>query len=143
MPSVMTRPHLQIDDRGPIPFVIDEWIGEAANHIWLIRAGIASVNDQGDESFAGSLAGLSIAVVSQSANTSPTQTILRVPQLTSIHGPGPMAAGRGTQAAPSWWGGSPCDYYNYFNNTSPKTPSFAVATWNGITACGPNAQLGR
>lgn len=142
-PSLVSRPLIKIDDRGPIPFLIEEWAGEAAGHIWLVRAAIASVSAQGDQTFTQSLSGLSISAVSQSSTGTVSQSMPRAQVARPVSGPKWVSWNGDSQQSPKWWSGA-CDLYNYQNspNNPNHIPSFAIATWNGITACGPNASYG-
>src|SRR6266516_12172 len=42
-----------------------------------------------------------------------------------------------TYPKPSWWNGDTCDSTHYHANNADGLTSSVLATWNGITACGP------
>ncbi|HYZ02667.1 MAG TPA: CHAP domain-containing protein, partial [Candidatus Binatia bacterium] len=132
------------------PVVVVEWVAEAGNRIWLVRAS-AQVDAADQPGFVGALSDLRVqssdpnrptTIATPQPGTKPTAPTSPAP---SPPRPSPGQSGRGAgpsdlSAAPSWWSGD-CDYDHYAAGSGQG--SFRLgATYLGMPACGPRPIAG-
>lgn len=132
------------------PIVVVEWVSEAGNRIWLVRAS-AQVDAADQSAFVGALSDLRVqssdpsrptTIATPKPGTTPTAPTSPAP---SPPKPSPGQSGRGAgpsdlSAPPPWWSGD-CDYNHYAAGSGQG--SFRLgATYLGMPTCGPRPIAG-
>ena len=118
---------------GPVQkhVVIDEWVAEAGERLWIIRWS-EEVSTSDLSALSGSSSG-DLALESSSLNN-PT-TVNDQPAQNPGLAPGQDGMA-GMAATPSWWHGD-CDYTTYYQGSGGIGSYRLSAVYLGIPACGP------
>ncbi|MBO0705441.1 MAG: hypothetical protein J2P39_08980, partial [Candidatus Dormibacteraeota bacterium] len=132
------------------PMVVVEWVSQAGNRIWLVRA--SAQTDAADQSaFVGALSDLRVdssdvnrptTISTAKPGNTPTAPTSPAPS-PATSSPGQSGRGAGLSdlsATPSWWSGD-CDSNHYAAGSGQS--SFRLgATYLGMPACGPRPIAG-
>jgi len=122
---------LPIDGPIPKPIAIEEWVVEAGNRLWIIRAS--------EEQLTNDLASQSVNfledLVLRSSTLGNPSTISDQPteNLATDFTPD---VGTANLPLPSWWDGD-CDYNTYYQKSGGRGSYRLGAVYLGMPACGP------
>jgi hypothetical protein len=135
---------------GGKPTVVVEWVSEAGNRIWIVRAS-AQIDAADQSAFVGALSDLRVqssdpnrptTIPTPKPGSTPTAPTSPAP---SPPKPSPGQSGRGAgpsdlSATPPWWSGD-CDYDHYAAGSGQGSYRLG-ATYLGMPACGPRPIAG-
>ena len=122
---------LPIDGPIPKPIAIEEWVVEAGNRLWIVRAS--------EEQLTNDLASQSVNfledLVLRSSTLGNPSTISDQPteNLATDFTPD---VGTANLPSPSWWDGD-CDYNTYYQKSGGRGSYRLGAEYLGMPACGP------
>ncbi len=121
---------LFIDGQVPKPVLIDEWVAEAGERLWIVRASQEQLPGIPVAQSTAWSAGLTI----DSQNVDVASSLGGASAASDLQGSaGPLAAG--DLPTPAWWNGD-CDYNTYL--AGAKTGSYRLGyAYLGMPACGP------
>jgi hypothetical protein len=122
---------LNIDGTIRKPVIIEEWVVEAGNRLWIIRASAERPSNRATLASTDLLEGL---VITSDSLDNPSTIAQQYGNFSSLSGsPLPGASDLPT---PSWWKGD-CDYDTYLNGSGGIAPYRLGAVYLGMPACGP------
>ena len=129
--GLQTALDLNVDGPIPKPVLINEWVVEAGERMWIIRWSEEQSTVSGSlqsGNFPGRL------VLTSSSINNPS-TVFEQPAKNSAFelNQNPLVA---NLPAPLWWNGGNCDTPNYFNMGGVASKSLG-AVYRGAPACGP------
>lgn len=139
---------LELYSSGPTPALIVEWVVEAGQRLWIVRAtreladGKAVGHDPlgADPAFLDALKSLRIdsGTLDRPSTLAPTRTAAGGPVSGSTAKQlAPTPGAPGDLPYPAWWNGSDCDYSRYYSGSGGMGSYRLGATYLGMAACGP------
>jgi hypothetical protein len=126
--------NLNVDGPELKPILVVEWVVEAGQRLWIVRASQEQPAGTAGASSATAPSSLSDLVLTSPAPGNPT-TIHSVPGTASVPTL-PAAPAAGNLPFPAWWQGD-CDNQNYSTATQGRSSYRLGAVYLGMPACGP------
>jgi CHAP domain-containing protein len=137
---------LNVDGPTRKRVLIVEWVAEAGERIWIVRASQEQPPiDRTQKAYVSALISIEgLALTSNNTLDSPSTVGEAIPDLvtdTSAASSALSAVEKADLPAPSWWNGSDCDYNHY--RAVSGTGSYRLGgVYRGMPACGPRPLAG-